>query len=363
MIKKTKILVDGHVLDGIPQGTKSYIVGLYNSLSRLENITIIVAVNNLDKAQELLRGPNIKFVKYRFSSKIIKLIFEIPYLSFKFKVDFTHFQYIVSPLIYGKKINTIHDILFVENKDQYPFSFYLSRYFTFYVSSKISDIIITPSNYSRKSISKYFNIPTNKIKLLPLGINSHFKSSNNINRVKDIKPYILYVSRIEKRKNHINLFRAYFDSGIYNTYDILIVGEKIFDDTELDNYLNNLPPELKEKIKFIGSVTNKHLLELFQSTSLFVYPSLNEGFGIPPLEAASLGVPVICSNSTSLEDYGFFNEDHITCSNFEILSERLFSFKKKGTISYNINSVQKKVRKTYDWDNISIDFFNLLINN
>ena len=170
--------------------------------------------------------------------------------------------------------------------------------------------ILTVSEYSKKDILKFFSsYSADKIFVTPLAANNNFKPLDKNNcklyvehtfGVKD--PYILYIGGFSSRKNVLGLINAF--SKVYKDlnkpYKLLLggglkdEGEKLFAFVKKNN--------LQDKIIFCGYVNDEILPVLYSGCDAFVYPSLYEGFGLPPLEAMSCKAPVITSNLTSIPE-------------------------------------------------------------
>ena len=125
--------------------------------------------------------------------------------------------------------------------------------------------------------------------------NSKFQTSNS---------YILFVGTIEPRKNVVRLIEAYskLPEDITNQYNLVIAGQRGlgFEDVFLE--ISNLKLEIKSRVKLLNYVPEEKLPILYKRASLFVYPSLYEGFGLPVLEAMASGVPVVTSNISSMPE-------------------------------------------------------------
>ena len=128
------------------------------------------------------------------------------------------------------------------------------------------------------------------------------QASNRIARIFGVQQYILTVGRLEPRKNHVGLIKAY--SIIRERYKdvgpLVIVGQRDFGCDEIFKTRRNLG--LEHSVKILTNVGNDLLPDLYRATQMFVYPSFAEGFGVPPLEAMACGVPVITSNVTALPE-------------------------------------------------------------
>ena len=142
--------------------------------------------------------------------------------------------------------------------------------------------------------------------MVHLGVESRFRPINNVEdfRLKNNLPskMILNVGTLEPRKNVVSLIKAFekLKQKGYKDYKLVIAGEKgwlykqIFKEVE--------HRDLKKEILFLGVVKDEDLPMLYNCADMFVYPSLYEGFGLPPLEAMACGIPVITSNTSSLPE-------------------------------------------------------------
>ena len=173
-------------------------------------------------------------------------------------------------------------------------------------SARCADLLLTVSNYSRKRISSWFNIPLREIHITENAVLPISKATSipDVKKKYCISKYILTVSRIEPRKNHHLLLEAFVELKLYDkNYDLVMIGTSDLKYKSFQSYYNNLPDRIKSHVK-ITSVPFKDLVGLYQNASLFVFPSLAEGFGIPPLEAIEYGCPVLCSNATAMKEFG-----------------------------------------------------------
>ena len=208
-----------------------------------------------------------------------------------------------APLNYSNKIVTIHDInfkLFPEN-----FSLPFRTYYNYMIPRiiQLSKKVITVSKFSKSEIMKHYNVDCNKIKVVYNAASEVFKPVRKENSEK----YILAVSSLIKKKNLGFLAQAFCK---LNEKDIklYIVGKK-------NRNLKNINPrrlENNSKIIFQGRVSDKKLAELYSNAICFVFPSLYEGFGLPPLEAQACGCPAIVSDVASLPEV--FGDSVLYCN-------------------------------------------------
>lgn len=174
-----------------------------------------------------------------------------------------------------------------------------------------TDIIIAVSECTKRDIVKHLGIAPERVRVVYNGVSSDFHPIEDqayMRRVLAVyglspKSYILHVGTIEPRKNLMRLVQAYkclLDTLPTLTLKLVFVGGAGWHFEELFKLVETL--QLKEQVVFVGSVPAEALPVLYNGASLFVYPSLYEGFGLPPLEAMACGVPVITSNNSSLPE-------------------------------------------------------------
>ncbi len=229
----------------------------------------------------------------------------LPSLAKKYKVDLLHSPANMAPLFYrGKSIITIYDVCFVVNPQWYSFLF--RTWYTFIIPKLAHKAtkVITDSNNSRNDILKFCKIEINKINLVYWAVDEAFIESYKRRKTQPNRPkedYILFVGSVEPRKNINTLLQAYermrLSHPSIKTKLMIIGGENpIFANQTLaiDKY--------KSDIIIKGFVEEDQLREYYLSALLVAYPSLYEGFGLPPLEAMASGTPVITSNTSSLPE-------------------------------------------------------------
>lgn len=191
------------------------------------------------------------------------------------------------PLLYSNRIVTVHDLSFYINP-----SWFLKTYFYYYrlatpVFIRLSRKVITVSDFSKNEIIRLTGVRDNKIIVIHNAVSRTFNEHDS-STFKKNERYILTVASLDPRKNLARLVDACNLSGIGKDIKLVIAGRT-------DRVFNM---EVSDDIRkhFIGYVPDEELASLYKNAELFVYPSLYEGFGIPPLEAMSMGCPVILSD-------------------------------------------------------------------
>lgn len=249
--------------------------------------------------------------------KILKSPIGLPYAIKKANLDVfhasAHYFSQITPfyLNFGtKKVLTIHDLIpliYPETVDNKQFFWFWKN--TLKLIKNRADAIIVISNHTKMDCIKYLRIPEEKLRVIYEAADEIFKPYNNKEEIQiylknkyGIKfPFILSVGTLEKRKNISYLLKAFYKlKKAGNDHKLVIVGKMGWKYKKIFDTLNEL--DLKKDVIFTGYVPNEDLVKLYNTADLFVFPSIYEGFGLPPLEAMACGTPVITSNTSSLPE-------------------------------------------------------------
>ncbi len=176
-------------------------------------------------------------------------------------------------------------------------------------ASKWTDHIITISDHSKQDIIQYFDIPEERISVIPLGVNQAFfqkipENERDIVRQKFNleKEFFIFVGTIQPRKNLARLIEAYLTlpTALQQKHPLVIIGHYGWGEEELKKKLDALAEN--DTIRHLTHVSDQELYALLQSALAMVYPSLYEGFGLPILEGFASQIPVITSSTTSIPE-------------------------------------------------------------
>ncbi len=354
-----RLLIDCHCFDfEISQGITTYIQGIYSELPDLaQYIEFFFVASNIGKIKRIFgERENIHYVPLVSKNKIYRLLFEIPDIIRKNNIDVAHFQY-VSPLIKNcKTIVTLHDILFVDYPQYFPFPYRFFKGAAFKLSAKRADLLCTVSDYSRKQIEHHYKLNGDDIVITPNAVSEDFYSIDG-DRPKDFpEKYILYVSRIEPRKNHVALVRAFNRLNLAEKgYELVLIGRETVPTPELHQVLDELKDNVRYRIRVIHQSPFAELKLWYKYADLFIYPTVAEGFGIPPIEAGAAGVPVICNNATAMSDFSFFGNNLIDFSDKNIL-DRIIMNCLNDRDSDRLNLISKEIKQKYNWHSIAEEF-------
>jgi glycosyltransferase involved in cell wall biosynthesis len=200
----------------------------------------------------------------------------------------------LSPIFYKNCYFTIHDMSLYAYPKWFRFM-YRAVYKTNYaIQSKYARGIFTVSEFSKTEIEKYLTIGSDKITVLRNSVDDHYNFIN-VSETHPVKRNeILLVGTLEPRKNIEFVVNSFLNSGIEN-YKLIVVGG-------LGTAFSKVTYSKHENIIFCGYLSDEELELKYREASIFVYPSLYEGFGLPPLEAMQRGCPVMASDRASIPE-------------------------------------------------------------
>lgn len=217
-----------------------------------------------------------------------------------------------APLFYKNKVVTVHDVAYEVYPQTFSKSFLYAYKFFIPLILRKSRHIITVSEFSKGEICKHYRTEQTKISVIPNAVNDHFffVEDNALKRQK----YFLAVSSLNYRKNFTAVLEA-FELFIQKNKDIslYVVGDmksSAFAYIDISRHLGN------QRIKFLGRISDEELIRYYSNAVGFIYPSLYEGFGIPPLEAQKCGCPVLCSDILVL--YEVCGDSVLYCNPYDI---------------------------------------------
>lgn len=205
-----------------------------------------------------------------------------------------------APILYNNKVVTLHDIIFIKYPQSFSKKFLL--WYNFFVPAVLSKAkhIITVSNFSKNDIVSHFNISKDYISVVYNAVDKVFIDEQKEVTEYQKGDYFLAVSSPNYHKNFERLIEAFilFNASYDNRFKLKIIGSL---SSAFKSDYGKLSCE-DSSIEFLGRVTDLELKGLYSSAKAFLFPSLYEGFGIPPLEAQACGCIVLSSNAASLPE-------------------------------------------------------------
>lgn len=206
------------------------------------------------------------------------------------------------PLLYrGKLLVTVHDVFHVA-MPQFTRGFHKKKYarFMFQALSKKAESVITVSEFTARELVRFTGIKKNKISIIHNGVGTEWFDSQYRKKTHG-RPYIVFVGNVKPHKNLKMLVNAFGLIKDKVVQDLVIIGNReglVTADSEVER----LAASLKDRIHFTGYMNEELLRNYVAGADLMVFPSLYEGFGLPPLEAMASGTPVVTSHVASMPE-------------------------------------------------------------
>ena len=265
--------------------------------------------NIIKNLQNLPHNPVIDLLPVR--SPILSLRQHLEFFRRRLDADLYHYTHFDAPigLRQAPLVLTILDLYPLTLPDYCsPAKRLYFKHLTKY-NARRAAMITTISHYSKKDIVEHLNIPEQKIVVTPLGFTSDFHPIDNqlhldlIQKKYQLPPeFIFYCGNHKPHKNLTRLITAYarLPESLKQNFPLVLTGKP--EGPSL--YLSQLTGQLKitQNVSFTGWIDQQDLPPLYNLASLFVLPSLYEGFGLPPLEAMACGTPVACANATAIPE-------------------------------------------------------------
>lgn len=201
-----------------------------------------------------------------------------------------------APMFYGNQIATHHDINYVRYPQSYSRAFRTVYRTVTPILLRHLKALITVSNFSRGEIAQFYGYPEKRIFIVPNATGDAFRPG--LAPAQDPR-YLLAVSSPSVHKNFNRMIQAFMTLRGHDDLQLHIVGaaNEIFAAPELQRLACRDP-----RIRFLGRLSDEELIKQYQGATAFVFPSLYEGFGIPPLEAQACGCPVLAANAASIPE-------------------------------------------------------------
>jgi glycosyltransferase involved in cell wall biosynthesis len=306
-----RIAIDARKLRDYGVGT--YVRNLLRHLARIDGSTdYVVLCRAADAATVGGLGENFRAVTEKARPYSVSEQIAIPMDLRRERVDLFHApHYVLPPLTRCRSVVTIHDCIHLRFPQYLPNRVaYAYARASLWIATHRSDRVLTVSEASKRDILRYFRVPERKIDVIYNAIDERFgqpPAPDEIERVRERYqldgPFILYAGNIKPHKNLERLIEAFHSLRLGGGFDhvrLLIIGDEISKYATLRRAVHR--HKLHKHVRFFGFVPDETLASLYRLASVFVFPSLYEGFGLPPLEAMASGTPVITSNVSSLPE-------------------------------------------------------------
>ncbi len=309
--------LDAHAIGAQQGGNETYIRNLIKALAEMDGgnrYTIYLAEPRAAEAWQDGFASQFRNFSIRLLPKPTPIVRVPVYLAYELRrrpVDVLHVQYTAPPFCPAPVVVTIHDLAFEHLPETFTRRGSFQLKLTVRRTARRAARIATVSEFSRQDLLRTYDLPPEKVVVTYNGIESHFtpqpSSPNEAAairaRFRIARDYILTVGSLQPRKNLVRLIRAYAKlrgERADFSHQLVVVGRKlwladsIFDEVKRQRWADD--------VILTGYVADEDLPALYRGAAAFVYPSLFEGFGLPPVEAMACGTPVVTSNTSSLPE-------------------------------------------------------------
>jgi len=253
-------------------------------------------------------------------------------------------------------VNVIHDLGFEHFPDHVPkrdLAFY-QTYFPQY--ARLAKKIITVSDFSKQDISKNYNIDSEKILTIHNGVREALK----VEKAPADNPYFVYVGSMHPRKNISRMLKAFdqFISQKNSPHRFKLIGRKMGRSNAINRTYNAL--EHKDRIDFMGYLSEGKLAEIISSAQALIYVPLFEGFGLPILEAYLNDIPLICADNSSLPEVAGDGALMVDAENEKDIAEAMVRISESEGLRNELIEKGKKQLSRFSWDKAAEQTWNVI---
>ena len=260
----------------------------------------------------------------------------------------------------------MHDINFVHRPEDLPW--FIAKFYNIFFPKYAAKAagLATVSAYSRDDIACKFGMNACNIDVVPNGCNpvykpiSDFEKASIRQKYTDGKPYFLFVGALHPRKNIKGLLNAYeiYRKTTGRDTKLVIVGAKMFKNGSISGTLDSM--ESGEDVIFTGRIPSEELRLVYGGALALVFVPFFEGFGIPVIEAMSAGVPVICSNTTSLPEVGGDAVVYVSPGHPEQIASAMNNITGDETLRNTLIGRGLARAKEFSWDNSAVKLWEFI---
>jgi len=359
-----RIGIDARMYGPQQAGLGRYVQKLLENLTEIDSENEYVVFLKKDNF-DLFETKNSKFKKVladiHWYGKDEQLLF--PKIIKKEKVDLMHFPHWNVPLFYRAPfVVTIHDLILVHYPNRRASTLNPILYFLKYIFFRIilwyaifeSKKIITISEFSKKDLVKTLKVKPHKIVVTyEAPLEEQVGGVENVLEKYNItKPFVMYVGNAFPHKNLEMLVKSwqFFIEKYSKNYQLVLVGKENYFYKRLKKEVKNYNDKnLSEAIKIIGFVPDNLLVGLYKKAELYVFPSLYEGFGVPPLEAMQYGVPVVSSNKSCMPEILEDGANYFDPEKYQEIAKVIYKNLINQTERKKLKENSKIILKKYSW--------------
>ncbi len=306
-----RIAIDARKLRDFGIGT--YIRNILTELSRFDRdneYVVLCRPQDVDTGDIL--GRNFRMVPEPAPTYSIAEQYRIPLSLAREAVHLVHEpHYVLPPLVRCRSVVTIHDCIHLMFPQYLPSRLaHVYAKGSMWSAARKANRILTVSEASKRDILRFFDVPPEKVVVIYNAIDERFRSPADPQRMDLVRqrfqldhPFVLYVGNIKPHKNIERLIDAFGrvrSRGCPDDVKLVIIGDEISKYPALRQSVHRY--KLDKHVRFLGFQPMETLAAFYRLARVFVFPSLYEGFGLPPLEAMACGTPVVTSNVSSLPE-------------------------------------------------------------
>ena len=293
-------------------GIGTYVRNLVRELARLDDTTEYVLLCRRDDLKQVASlGSNFTGLVQAASNYSVTEQLSVPTSIWSSGATLFHTPHYVLPLLTPcPSIVTIHDCIHLQFPQYLPNRIAHTYAWTnLWIATRRARRVLTVSEFSKKDIVRFFDIPEEKISVIPNAIDERFKIAPKEGEMAHLrdryqlpKRFVMYAGNIKPHKNVerlIDAFALIHERGL-DDIGLLVSGNEASKYSELRRAVHRYG--LHKHVRFLGFQTEASLAMLYRLASVFVIPSLYEGFGLSPLEALASNTPVVASNTSSLPE-------------------------------------------------------------
>jgi len=305
-----RIGIDARKLHDFGIGT--YIRNLLRHLARLDRESEYVVLCRPEDRQTLAAvGPNFRTVAESAPNYSLAEQVRIPLALKRERVSLFHApHYVLPPLVRCPSVVTIHDCIHLMFPQYLPNRLALGYARTsIRLAAQRATRVMTVSESSKRDILRFVNVPAEKIAVIYNAYDERFgvePKDDDVSRVRERyqlhDEFVLYAGNVKPHKNLARLIEAFHivrNRGL-DRLKLVMIGDEISRYAELRRAVHR--HQLHQYVRFLGYLPEETLAVMYRLAGVFVFPSLYEGFGLPPLEAMASGTPVVTSNVSSLPE-------------------------------------------------------------
>ncbi len=303
-----RFAVDAHAIGRHLTGNEVYVRSLLNAFAKTDTCSDFLAYVTGPESQAVI--PDGFTIRQVSGNPFVRLGYGLARQLRIDKPDLLHVQYTAPLFCPVPTVVSVHDVSFLEHPEYFTRSRAFQLKITVARTVKRAARILTGSQFARDTIVRAYNLPPEKIVVVPDAASPSFRAVNPQAAARKVRArfswtglYILSVGDLQPRKNHIGLIKAFaklMKDQPELKHDLVLAGK----DTWFGNQVRDAASEsgMASRIHFTGFVTDDDLLQLYNACDCFAFPSFYEGFGIPVLEAMACGRAVVCSNAASIPE-------------------------------------------------------------